>query len=217
MKTTETWTCPNGCTSPQWTLDARHTPGYPQVECPDCTGRFCACCKVGWHEDLTCQEYRSIHPELRDEEEVAHLVAMAKLGARRCPSCCWIIVKDGGCTHMICERCYHEFDWRSAEKIRPPKDSVAKSEEADPSPPSPAQLLSAVILPELRLDEGRPGEVSTVFKLNIRPREARTAYEAATWDANETEALEDDDRELKSDLVICEMDAISRKEHRVQK
>jgi hypothetical protein len=118
---------------------------------------------------------------------------------------------------MICERCYHEFDWRSAEKIRPPKDSVAKSEEADPSPPSPAQLLSTVILPELRLDEGRPGEVSTVFKLNIRPREARTAYEAATWDANETEALEDDDRELKSDLVICEMDAISRKEHRVQK
>jgi len=31
--------------------------------------------------------------------------------SRRCPSCSYIIEKDGGCMHMTCTKCRHEFHW----------------------------------------------------------------------------------------------------------
>jgi hypothetical protein len=177
MMTTETWMCPNGCTSPQWTLDPKHTPRFPHVECPGCTGRFCACCKVGWHEGMTCQEYMTAHPELRDEEEVAHLEAMAQLGARRCPCCCWIIVKDGGCAHMLCERCLHDFDWRRAEKVRPPVESVASRKEADPSQPNVAELWDKILaLYELHSQAVKDRDRATVHRLTFRLDEAREVH-----------------------------------------
>jgi hypothetical protein len=74
---TEIWKCPTGCASHGMTMEPKRTPGFPHVECPSCTGRFCACCKVTWHEGLTCQQYNSAHPELLDEEEVVTLESMA--------------------------------------------------------------------------------------------------------------------------------------------
>lgn len=33
------------------------------------------------------------------------------LDSRRCPSCAFVIEKDGGCNHMTCRRCNFEFHW----------------------------------------------------------------------------------------------------------
>jgi hypothetical protein len=46
---------------------------------------------------------------------------LEKVGARRCPRCQYVIIKEGGCTHMFCEQCYQEFDWRQAERVHLPQ------------------------------------------------------------------------------------------------
>ena len=38
--------------------------------------------------------------------------------SKRCPSCRYIIEKDGGCSHMTCRRCGHEFHWCCGQNYR---------------------------------------------------------------------------------------------------
>lgn len=119
MSKEQTWTCPNGCDTSGVTVQPNATPGYPHVECTSCSGRFCAGCKVAWHKDQTCQQYQLEHPTALTDDERTVIENLAKLGARRCPVCQFIIIKEGGCSHINCEQCRHDFDWRKAEKVRP--------------------------------------------------------------------------------------------------
>jgi hypothetical protein len=98
-KTTATcWVCPSNCGYGygDGVLQPSETPCFPHVECPGCHDRFCANYKALWHDGQTCQQYRAQHPELHDKDEVARLHDMARLGARRCPRCQLIIIKQGG-------------------------------------------------------------------------------------------------------------------------
>lgn len=113
------WQCPAGCHTPETTIDASRTPGYPHVHCPSCEQRFCAACLVPWHDELTCQQYRAQHPGIVDEVEARILTDMAIRGARRCPFCQYLVVKDGGCDHMMRYRCNSSFNWSEAEKVVP--------------------------------------------------------------------------------------------------
>ncbi|KAF1924352.1 uncharacterized protein M421DRAFT_72617 [Didymella exigua CBS 183.55] len=113
------WVCPGSCQSADYIVEPANTAGYPQVYCESCEQRFCAICRVPWHAGVTCQQYHADHPELRDEDEVQVLTDMAKAGARRCPCCQSVIIKDGGCSYMVCEACGFEFHWGKAEKIGP--------------------------------------------------------------------------------------------------
>ena len=49
-------------------------------------------------------------------------------GWARCPSCHIVISKGGGCNHMFCVACNHEFDWDKAQRrpplARPPNDEI---------------------------------------------------------------------------------------------
>ena len=117
--TASLWNCPAICGYSDGIIQPNNTRGFPHVECPGCHDRFCANCKVPWHKEQTCQQYRATHPELRDENEARQLHEMAKLGARRCPCCQVIIVKDGGCDHMFCEQCHYDFVWTQAERVVP--------------------------------------------------------------------------------------------------
>ena len=38
--------------------------------------------------------------------------------SRRCPNCRFIIEKDGGCNHMTCQVCGHEFHWCCGQKYK---------------------------------------------------------------------------------------------------
>lgn len=119
MSKEQIWICPNGCDTPGVTVQPNATPGYPHVECPSCSGRICTGCKVAWHKGQTCQQYQLEHPTVLTDDERAVIENLAKLGARRCPVCQFIIIKEGGCSHINCEQCRHDFDWRTAEKVRP--------------------------------------------------------------------------------------------------
>lgn len=69
---------------------------------------------------------------MRDEGEVKQLQEMARLGARRCPRCQFIIVKDGGCDFVHCGQCHSDFQWSHAERV------VAPVEAFVPAPPTNA-------------------------------------------------------------------------------
>jgi hypothetical protein len=114
------WECPAGCTTIGVTLESNPTPGYPNVECPECQGRFCGRCRVKWYDGQTCSQYIAEHPQTLPEEEIALLTEMAAMGARRCPKCHYVGIKEEGCAHMFCEQCYHHYDWRQAEKVQAP-------------------------------------------------------------------------------------------------
>jgi hypothetical protein len=114
------WECPAGCNTPGTILDPDATRGYPHVECSECRERFCGVCRVPWHKDLSCQQYREEHPEVLTDSEKKLLTEMAALGARYCPRCHWITIKDGGCSSMNCRRCLQPYTWFDAEIVRAP-------------------------------------------------------------------------------------------------
>lgn len=68
-------------------------------------GRLCK------NDYIVCQP-----PELSTEDTDV-LGKMQRLGAKLCPQCQFIITKDGGCQHMACEQCLHEFFWSQAENV----------------------------------------------------------------------------------------------------
>jgi hypothetical protein len=102
------WTCPENCmqvgNTEGWMVLPADTPGYPHVQCPGCHKRFCAVCQVRWHDGMTCQDWRKENPDHKpttakqtsSAQPDADLKTMAQLGARFCPRCKFIIVKNGG-------------------------------------------------------------------------------------------------------------------------
>ena len=62
---------------------------------------FCRGCKMGAHPGLRCDEYKK-SPMYVDE--------VAKLqGAKHCPGCSVLTYRDGGCSHMTCQRCIKQW------------------------------------------------------------------------------------------------------------
>ncbi|KAF2652280.1 hypothetical protein K491DRAFT_760512 [Lophiostoma macrostomum CBS 122681] len=131
----EKWECPDGkCNCTGMFMAPRDTPGYPRVECYDCKKQFCGLCRVPWarHQGMTCQEYRTEHPEVESTavEDDETLRSMAELGAKRCPRCQWIILKEDGCNGIYCTKCHAWFDYATAEQVLPPgEEGKAKKEE----------------------------------------------------------------------------------------
>jgi hypothetical protein len=62
--------------------------------------------------------YIAEHPQFLPDKERAALREMAAQGARRCPNCHCITVKDGGCEQMICNQCSHDYIWQEAERLK---------------------------------------------------------------------------------------------------
>ncbi|KAF2849188.1 hypothetical protein T440DRAFT_355170, partial [Plenodomus tracheiphilus IPT5] len=92
-----------------------HSPGYPQVACPECSSRTCAQCEVPWHEGLSCSEYAAkVVDEKMTDSEKEILKFMQSKDGRRCPNCQLVIEKDGGCSSMLCSGCKKFFNWDSA-------------------------------------------------------------------------------------------------------
>jgi hypothetical protein len=102
-------------------------PGYPLVQCHSstCKTRFCAFCSAS-HAGLTCAEY-AVHPTKLTNEDMETLKTIQRLGAKRCPKCHCYIEKDGGCDHVYCTACKHQFSWSSSiPSLMPTYGSVQK-------------------------------------------------------------------------------------------
>ncbi|KAL0417755.1 UNVERIFIED_CONTAM: hypothetical protein Sradi_1189000 [Sesamum radiatum] len=56
------------------------------IECPKCRGVFCVNCKVPWHANLSCFDYKTQNPYPSIEEKKLHSLATQNLW-RQCPKC----------------------------------------------------------------------------------------------------------------------------------
>ena len=84
------------------------------VTCYSCRQKTCFTHKVRWHEGLTCKEYsRSID---KDNETSQRWILT---NSKKCPKCPFRIEKNGGCDHMTCIKCRHEFCWSCLADFEP--------------------------------------------------------------------------------------------------
>ncbi|KAF8117066.1 hypothetical protein N665_0012s0078 [Sinapis alba] len=78
--------------------------------CEKCGEPFCTKCKFPWHDNLSCDDYKIMHPNLRENELKLHALANQKMW-RQCGKCQHMIELSKGCVHVIC-RCGHKFCYR---------------------------------------------------------------------------------------------------------
>ncbi|XP_076959749.1 uncharacterized protein LOC143635923 [Bidens hawaiensis] len=79
--------------------------GFGARKCYKCHGIFCIICKVPWHNDMNCAEYKRQNPTQPVEESKIKSMAARK---RQCIKCKHMIELAAGCYHMTC-RCGYEF------------------------------------------------------------------------------------------------------------
>ncbi|XP_059626741.1 E3 ubiquitin-protein ligase RSL1-like isoform X2 [Cornus florida] len=76
-------------------------------KCTTCQADFCIHCKVPWHSNMTCFEYKRKNPNHHTEESKLKTLAAKNLW-RQCVKCNHMIELETGCYHMTC-RCGYEF------------------------------------------------------------------------------------------------------------
>lgn len=116
-------------------LQLREKWALPMVKCIN-NHRFCFCCNRAYHFPFPCQlvdkwkkvfKAEMIKIDCLGKEESVYLQKKAQLerqrelenrsidyinlNAKKCPQCRSNIEKNGGCNHMICGRCGHQFCW----------------------------------------------------------------------------------------------------------
>lgn len=69
--------------------------------CMKCNNLFCIYCKVPWHNNMTCSEYKRLNPNPSPEETKLKSLATTNLW-RQCTKCNHMIELAEGCYHMAC-------------------------------------------------------------------------------------------------------------------
>ncbi|KAF7846522.1 hypothetical protein BT93_L4202 [Corymbia citriodora subsp. variegata] len=79
----------------------------PTVHC-DCGHNFCFGCTLLDHQPTPCPLVRRWLKKCEDDSETANWISA---NTKECPRCRSTIEKNGGCNHMTCRKCKHEFCW----------------------------------------------------------------------------------------------------------
>ncbi|KAI1002361.1 E3 ubiquitin-protein ligase [Podosphaera aphanis] len=79
----------------------------PTVIC-ECTYRFCFGCGYADHQPAPCGLVKGWLKKCADDSETANWISA---NTKECPKCNSTIEKNGGCNHMTCRKCKHEFCW----------------------------------------------------------------------------------------------------------
>jgi ariadne-1 len=78
------------------------------ITCHHCQTSFCFQCAQPWHDPIKCIFLLQWNKKLLDDSQTAiWLIGNTK----SCPKCKIGIEKNGGCDHMTCRNCRHEFCW----------------------------------------------------------------------------------------------------------
>ncbi|KAL5711334.1 RBR-type E3 ubiquitin transferase [Ranunculus cassubicifolius] len=89
----------------------------PAIRCIKCHGVFCIGCKVPWHSNISCGEYKRVNPNPTAEDTKLKSLATTR-SWRQCTKCNDMIELAEGCYHITC-RCGYEFcytcgaEWRN--------------------------------------------------------------------------------------------------------
>ena len=79
----------------------------PTVIC-DCSHQFCFGCTLSDHQPCPCSLVKKWLKKCEDDSETANWISA---NTKECPKCHSTIEKNGGCNHMTCRKCRHEFCW----------------------------------------------------------------------------------------------------------
>lgn len=79
----------------------------PTVTC-SCQHRFCFGCTANDHQPTPCSLVKKWIKKCEDDSETANWISA---NTKECPKCGSTIEKNGGCNHMTCRKCKHEFCW----------------------------------------------------------------------------------------------------------
>jgi ariadne-1 len=79
----------------------------PTVAC-SCGHRFCFGCIHADHQPAPCELVKKWLKKCADDSETANWISA---NTKECPKCNSTIEKNGGCNHMTCRKCKHEFCW----------------------------------------------------------------------------------------------------------
>ncbi|KAK6087090.1 IBR domain-containing protein [Seiridium cupressi] len=79
----------------------------PTVAC-GCGHRFCFGCILNDHQPAPCELVKQWLKKCADDSETANWISA---NTKECPKCNSTIEKNGGCNHMTCRKCKHEFCW----------------------------------------------------------------------------------------------------------
>lgn len=78
------------------------------ITCTHCQTSFCFQCAQPWHDPIKCILLLQWRKKLLDEGQT---MLWIKANTKSCPKCKVNIEKNGGCRHMTCRHCRHEFCW----------------------------------------------------------------------------------------------------------
>ncbi|PGH04374.1 ariadne-1 [Blastomyces parvus] len=79
----------------------------PTVHCR-CSHSFCFGCTLDDHQPPPCSLVKKWLKKCKDDSETANWISA---NTKECPKCSSTIEKNGGCNHMTCRKCKHEFCW----------------------------------------------------------------------------------------------------------
>jgi len=79
----------------------------PTVICA-CGNVFCFGCSREDHRPANCLVVKKWAKKCADDSETANWIST---NTKECPKCHSTIEKNGGCNHMTCKKCRHEFCW----------------------------------------------------------------------------------------------------------
>lgn len=79
----------------------------PTVLC-NCGYAFCFGCTLADHQPAPCSLVKRWLKKCEDDSETANWISA---NTKECPRCGSTIEKNGGCNHMTCRKCRHEFCW----------------------------------------------------------------------------------------------------------
>ncbi|PWN45025.1 hypothetical protein IE81DRAFT_226040 [Ceraceosorus guamensis] len=79
----------------------------PTVTC-ECGNVFCFGCGLASHAPAICPITRLWSRKCEDDSETANWISA---NTKECPKCDSTIEKNGGCNHMTCKKCKHEWCW----------------------------------------------------------------------------------------------------------
>lgn len=75
-------------------------------KCIKCNALFCINCKVPWHNNMNCREYKCLHPQPNAEDAKLKSLAVKKLW-RQCIKCSHMIELAEGCYHITCRYSFY--------------------------------------------------------------------------------------------------------------
>lgn len=87
---------------------AKSKPAAKRVNCTSCETQFCFLCSLPYHAPNSCEMILKWNMKCQDDSETRNYLLVH---TQDCPKCKVCIEKNGGCSHMTCNRCKHEFCW----------------------------------------------------------------------------------------------------------